>query len=58
MLVPWREMAVSHSTRLPMKIFTLEETDPSPRTLKFIREFARTCRVIEMNGESCIYCLN
>ena len=41
-----------------MKIFTLEETEPSPRTLNFIREFARTCRVIEMNGESCIYCLN
>jgi hypothetical protein len=41
-----------------MKIFTLEETDPSPRTLSFIREFARTCRVIEMNGHTGIYCLN
>ena len=41
-----------------MKIFTLEETDPSPITLSIIREFARTCRVIEMNGRSGIYCLN
>ena len=41
-----------------MKIFTHEETEPSTHTLNFIREFARTYRVIEFNGHSGVYCLN
>lgn len=43
---------------LPMKIFTHEEYEPSPRTLNFIREFARTCRVMEISGKNTVYCLN
>ena len=35
-----------------MKIFTQEELQPSQRTLNFIREFAHTFRVIDMNGQS------
>ncbi len=41
-----------------MKIFTQEELQPSQRTLNFIREFAHTFRVIDMNGQSGVYCLN
>jgi hypothetical protein len=41
-----------------MKIFTHEEVEPSPHTLNFIREFARTYRVMEMNGHYGVYCLN
>jgi hypothetical protein len=41
-----------------MKIFTQEEFQPSARTLNFIREFAYTYRVIDMNGQSGVYCLN
>ena len=38
----------------PMQIFTREETTPSEKTLKFIREFAYTYRVT--NGQA--YSLN
>lgn len=41
-----------------MKIFTHEETEPSLHTLNFIREFARTYRVVEVNGNFVGYCLN
>ena len=41
-----------------MKIFTHEETEPSPRTLNFIREFAHTYRVIDLSGRHGVYCLN
>jgi len=41
-----------------MKIFTHEETEPSTRTLNFIREFAHTYRVIELGGHPVSYCLN
>ena len=41
-----------------MKIFTHEETEPSTKTLNFIREFARTYRVIEMGCRHTSYCLN
>ena len=41
-----------------MKIFTQDEFQPSQRTLNFIREFAYTYRVADINGQSCAYCLN
>ena len=41
-----------------MKIFTREESEPSPHTLKFLREFARSYRVIEINGRTGVYCIN
>ena len=41
-----------------MKIFTHEESEPSQRTLKFIRELAHTYRAFELNGRHEVYCLN
>jgi len=41
-----------------MKIFTHEEFEPSPSTLNFIREFAHSYRVAEINGRNEVYCLN
>lgn len=41
-----------------MKIFTHEEFEPSPKTLKFILEFAHTYRTMEYNGHRIAYCLN
>ena len=40
--------------RLPMQIFTREETTPSEKVLNLIRQFAYTYRVA--NGQA--YCLN
>ena len=39
---------------MPMQIFTQEETTPSERVIKFIKELAYTYRVV--NNQS--YCLN
>jgi len=39
---------------MPMKIFTYEETHPSERTLRLIREIAYTYRVANQQA----YCLN
>ena len=41
-----------------MNIFTHEETEPSTRTLNFIKEFARTYRVMGIGGHHTSYCLN
>lgn len=41
-----------------MKHFTLEEKNPSNKTLNFIRQIAYTYRVMKMNGQNEIYCLN
>ena len=41
-----------------MKIFTHEEFEPSPKTLKFILELAHTYRTMEYNGHRMAYCLN
>ena len=41
-----------------MKIFTQDEIQPSPHTINFIRELAYTYRVIDMNGQMGVYCLN
>jgi hypothetical protein len=41
-------------TEVPMQLFTPEETTPSEKVLKFIKELAYTYRV--SNGQT--YCLN
>lgn len=42
----------------PMKLFTLEESQPSQKTLNMIRQIAYTYRVIQVNGKNEAYCLN
>lgn len=42
----------------PMKYFTQEEKKPSNKTLSIIRQIAYTYRVIKLNGQNEIYCLN
>jgi hypothetical protein len=39
---------------MPMQIFTHEETTPSEKVIKFIKELAYTYRVVNNQG----YCLN
>lgn len=41
-----------------MKHFTLEEAQPSKRTLDIIRAIAYTYRVINVNGKKYGYCIN
>lgn len=41
-----------------MKHFTLEEAQPSKKTLDLIRAIAYTYRVINLNGRMTPYCLN
>ena len=43
---------------MPMKHFTQEEKKPSSRTLNIIRQIAYTYRVMKMNGQNEVYCLN
>lgn len=49
---------LKRQTTQPMKYFTSEETSPSEKTLKLIRQLAYTYRVIKMNGKNEVYCLN
>lgn len=41
-----------------MKYFTQEEKRPSNKTLSIIRQIAYTYRVIKLNGQNEVYCLN
>lgn len=41
-----------------MPYFTLEEKKPSQKTLNIIKQIAYTYRVIKMNGNNEVYCLN
>lgn len=41
-----------------MNYFTQEELTPSEKTLSIIRQIAYTYRVIKVNGQKKVYCLN
>lgn len=41
-----------------MQFFTQEENKPSNSTLNIIRQIAYTYRVMKMNGQNEVYCLN
>ena len=41
-----------------MQHFTLEELNPSERTLNIIRQIAHTYRSFALKGERYSYCLN
>lgn len=42
----------------PMKHFIQEEKKPSGKTLSIIRQIAYTYRVMKLNGQNEVYCLN
>lgn len=39
-------------------LFTLEESRPSERTIRLIKQIAYTYRAIQMNGKYEVFCLN
>jgi len=41
-----------------MQHFTLEESNPSKKTLNIIRQIAYTYRIMKMGGRNEVYCLN
>ena len=43
---------------MPMKIFTLEETTPSEKVLKLIKQIAYTYRTFMTENGMRSYCLN